>query len=113
MPIVNLTPHPIDVSYNLESTETAMTIYPTRAPARISMSEPEVVDEVDDVTIYYQAFGDVVDLPEPTPGTVYIVSLPVAMKAQRPDVLAAGPAIRDDSGFMVGNHGFLRVTPEG
>lgn len=68
----------------------------------------------DGVAVFEQRFGTVIDLPEPVPGTVYIVSAMVlsALAGSRPDVVAPAtghPAcVRNDKGHILSVPGFVR-----
>jgi hypothetical protein len=58
------------------------------------------------INIQRPTFGNIVGLPEPKDGTVYIVSAMVREAARdRIDVFSPGSLIRDDAGNVVGCDG--------
>lgn len=98
MNLVNLTPHPLTVA--------GRTIAPSGTVARAAVTYADAGD-LDGIPVVAAQYGDVVDLPDATDGTVYIVSGLVrsALGDTRPDVVApdTGPtAVRDDAGRIVG-----------
>jgi hypothetical protein len=54
-------------------------------------------------------YGHVHDLPQPEPGTDYIVSLVVALACHRGDLLAPFVEVRNDEGTMIGCRFLQRV----
>jgi len=101
--LVNLTPHPVVLA--LEGEERV--IPPSGGVARVSTTT-EVIGTLDGVPVVRTRIGQVIGLPEPEVGTVYIVSSLVAQAAAamgRDDVLApdTGPdsAVRDADGRIV------------
>jgi hypothetical protein len=102
----NLTPHALNVR---KADGTFLELPPSGTVARRSV-ERVVVGEIDGITVYASKFGPLVGLPEPTDGTVYIVSALAAQAcADRHDVLVPGEAIRDEAGRIVGCNGFTRA----
>ena len=110
MNIVNLTPHKIDVlcSYG------TISIVPSGKIARVATSDKLVHHvymmyngtEVP-VSVNQTTFGQVVDLPEPTADTFYIVSRIVKNAVpDRTDVLVPGNLVRDAAGVIIGCNGF-------
>ena len=101
--IVNLTPHPLHI-YKKDGD--ILTINPTAPAARVS-SQVEAVYEVGDIPITRTTFGEVENLPDPCPGTIYVVSMLVQQAAlgridlYRPDT---GPqnVVRDGEGKIIG-----------
>jgi hypothetical protein len=99
MELVNLTPHPI-------------TIQPTGAPpvtipvsgriARLDSAQ-ETDAEIAGVPVVTTRFGQVIGLPDPEPGKVYIVSSIVAQHVRRPDVVSpdTGPTAIRQGGQIV------------
>lgn len=48
-------------------------------------------------------FGEVIDLPEPKEGTIYVVSMLVAARAQnRNDLVSPGRQLRNENGQVIG-----------
>lgn len=71
--------------------------------ARCSVKNVQV-GEADGIPIVTAEYGDIVGLPDPQDGVVYVVSMLVASRAGRADVFGpdSGPtAIRDASGQIV------------
>lgn len=105
MKIVNLTPHAVTIT-------DGPTFPPSGIVARVSVQQ---VDDgmIDGVPVKKQTFGDIVDLPSPSPDTVYIVSalvLSAAKAAGRTDCVApdTANAVRDENGHIVSVPGFVR-----
>lgn len=112
--VVNLTPHPIVLRGPLGD----QMILPDGDVARVS-EERRVIEEDCWLGLFVGRLtevrvGAIEGLPDPEPGTVYVVSRAVAEAARgRPDVLApdtGGSAIRDDSGRIVAVTGFVRFS---
>jgi len=100
--IINLTPHSLNIKKIDGSIET---IQPTGIIARVS-SKVETVGEINGISITKQTFGDVIDLPEPTEDTVFVVSRMVKDRVpDRTDVLVPGTPVRDDKGNIIGANG--------
>lgn len=105
MQLVNLTPHPIV----LRSGEVNVTVPPSGTVARVS-STPGQVLPIEGVPVPVHAspaWGALEGLPEPVPGTLFIVSALVAARcAHRGDVVCPGTgpadwAVRDDAGRII------------
>ena len=66
------------------------------------------------VLVFKQVFGTVIDLPEPVPGTVYVVSAMVlsALAGRRSDVVAPATGhpecVRNDKGHILSVPGVVR-----
>ena len=111
MKIVNLTPHDIVV---MAEDGTEFRRYPASGTIARAASKTEIIGELDGVPVARQQFGEVSGLPDPEPGTVYLVSLVVgqAMKGQRDDLY--GPdtspdgAVRDDDGRIIGTRRMVK-----
>lgn len=103
MPIVNLTQHTINVT-------DGRSFPPSGQVARVAVSHV-FVGKADGIAIFDPTYGDVVGLPDPQPGTIFLVSGMVAAAAKRPDVVAPATghpaAIRKD-GQVVSVPGFSR-----
>lgn len=103
MKLVNLTPHPVRLC--------GLDIQPSGQVARVSTTEV-VVDNIDvdgtNVPILSVEFGEVVGLPEPEDGTIFIVSALVAQAARRSDVMSPGRLVRDPEGRVIGADGLIR-----
>lgn len=107
MKVVNLTPHTI-----MLTTETgAVNIPASGIVARCEVSsEHWGTVEVQGVSVplVKTSFGAVKDLPDPVPGTVYLVSGVVlsALAGSRPDVVGVTNLVRDDAGRVIAAQAF-------
>ena len=103
MNFVNLTPHPITIRKDGIDT----TFQPNGLVARVSEEANNVVGSVYGFPVLGKTrFGDVLDLPSPVEGSIFIVSGMVAANIARSDVYspATGPkdeAIRNEKGHIV------------
>ena len=77
----NLTPHAVNVG--------EVILPPSGVVARVSASYVEC-GTIENIPVYRQEYGSVVDLPDPEDGVVLVVSAIVAaaLKGSRPDVVA-------------------------
>jgi hypothetical protein len=106
MKLVNLTKHPISLAN--EAGEIITTIAPSGVEARVAMTPgaPEILDGIPVPVMGPPSFGEVIGLPAPRDGVLYICSFPVCGAARRTDVVqpGTGPAdgpIRNDRGHVV------------
>lgn len=110
--LVNLTPHSITVVG--DSGETILTIPPAGVVARCSVKKERVATigiNNFNIPVSWVTFGEVVDLPEPQDGTIYIVSRAVAeARRDRDDLLVPDDLVRDEEGRIVGCRGFSVVA---
>jgi len=109
MNIINLTPHVLNVVANSGKT---IEILPSGKVARCTQTNTVwdnniLVDGTDEfLTINNTTFGQVVDLPEPEEGTLFVVSSIVKSAVpNRNDVLRPGEAVRDAAGKIIGCKG--------
>jgi hypothetical protein len=94
MTFVNLTPHVIKLPYK--------TIEPQGIVARCEETT-KVEGYIDGVEIVVRTYGNVYDLPNPNPDTIYIVSILVRLaRPDRTDLASPGDLIRDDAGQIIG-----------
>lgn len=99
MNIINLTPHEVNIMSNGTIKKTFV---PSGLIARVSVYDT-VVDCIDGVDILKEHYSDVVDLPDPTDDTIYIVSLLVCQACpDRTDLVHPSRPVRDDAGRIVG-----------
>lgn len=104
MELVNLTPHEL----NIITDNNTVVLPPSGDVARVTVEYTEVatVEQNGVVIPLYQAqYGDVVGLPSPKEGVVYIVSGMVKAAESRADVVSPGELLRDNSGKPVGCQG--------
>lgn len=104
---VNLTPHPI--GFVDQENQTLLTV-PTTTVARVSAQtttvEYFVINGVQ-IPRTHTVYGEVEGLPDPTPGTIFIVSgmIVSALASQgirRDDLLVPGMQVRDEQGRVIG-----------
>jgi hypothetical protein len=109
MEFVNLTAHEI-VIYDEEGKNVILRIPPSGKIARVA-TDSRVIGRIDNIPIRKTFYGEVIGLPDPRPGTIYLVStvLLMALKEKginRPDVLApdttSDSVIRDPEGRIIG-----------
>ena len=102
--LINLTPHAVTIR---GGDGECWSLPPSGQVARVSTT-PQFVGtlEMEDgitVPIIRQAYGPVVGLPAPTPGTRYLVSALVrAALSVRHDLVSPADLVRDDAGQIVG-----------
>lgn len=119
--LVNLTPHDITV-YDAKKEKVILTIPRSGKVARVQETLVGY-DKLEDVPIVTKRYGRVVvvdqegntyPFPEPTPNTIYIVSLLVAQALRgRHDVLTpdtGAGAVRDERGMIKGTTRFMRFA---
>ena len=105
MKIINLTPHPIVIT-------NGPTLQPSGTVARVTTQQVDA-GTINGIPVKTQTFGDIVDLPDPQPDTIFVVSAIVlaAAKAQgRTDVVApdTANAVRNENGYIVSVPGFVK-----
>ncbi len=70
--------------------------------ARVTQTQT-VVGEVDGIRLVTVQFGEVIGLPEPVPGTLYLVSAMVREACKsRTDLASPGDLVRDEAGNIQG-----------
>jgi hypothetical protein len=102
MNILNLTPHTITI---VLSNDRTLCVEPSGIVARVAESYSQGKDiEVDigSISVSYPRYGKILDLPEPQPDTIYIVSALVLQRTDRTDVYAPGKLVRDERGQPIG-----------
>lgn len=109
MNIINLTPHALNIK-----TSSGWREFPASGTVARCEETRVQLPALEDMGVTRAAYGAVVNLPEPQPNTIYIVSaitLAALASSGRQDVFAPGPAIRDEAGKIVGADG-LSAIPE-
>lgn len=94
--IINLTPHDVNIIVG----DSVRVIPPSGTVARCK-EEVEIIGEIDGIPIVRKFFGQVENLPDPKPDTIFIVSALVAQAARRPDVMCP-ETVRDSEGKITG-----------
>ena len=84
MNIINLTQHDIVIAL---PDNTRIAIPPT-APAARMATKTVSLPPVDEIPVNTTVFGEVQNLPDPQPDTVYVVSTLIAQRVKRPDVVS-------------------------
>lgn len=91
---VNLTPH----SITIRTSEGDRVIGPTAPPARVEPGPLVATDILDGIPVIRWGKGEVVNLPPPTEGIVFIVSAVVGAEVRtRADVLCPGTGPNDNA----------------
>lgn len=112
MKVVNLTPHSINLMP--EGVDgPVVTIQPSGQVARCATNRVQIdtitVDGVS-IPVNKTQFGQVEGLPEPEPGTIYIVSSLVAQAVpDRQDVFIVDDAVRDAEGRVIGARALAHI----
>ena len=120
--IINLTPHPLNLELGGKMVE-----IPSSGVARCATTVVDVIENLNGlseedkdyfreicadlgVRLVTTSFGEVVGLPEPQEGKIYVVSAMVlaALKGSRRDVFGPADYIRDESGKIVGARALTR-----
>lgn len=102
---VNLTPHEV----NIKAGDIMYSVPASGQITRVSQTINEV-GFIGEIPVRSTIYGEVENLPNPEPGTAYIVSALVAQRVkEREDVYIPGSAIRDDAGRIIACDGLMRV----
>lgn len=105
--IKNLTPHAI--TFVSENGEPILVIETSGTVARVSV-KTETIGEFAGIPMTKSVYSDVVDLPDPQPDTVYVVSSLVAQRCtDRNDVFIPNESVRDEQGRIIGCKSLGRV----
>jgi hypothetical protein len=111
--LVNLTPHPINIYGNRDASEEPEEVIPVSDKGSARVAVIELGTNLSQHSgRYYELveYGHIENLPQPVPGTDYIVSLVVALAARgRDDLLAPYAEVRDARGTMIGCRFLQRV----
>ena len=100
MKIINLTPH--SVTFVDAMGNEVLTVEPSGQVARCSVTR-EKIGMIGGIPVNQTRFGQVSDLPNPQPDTIYIVSAIVAQAVpDRPDVFIVDDTVRDEQGRIIG-----------
>ena len=112
MQIINLTPHELKLMPD-GPTGPVVTIPPSGQVARCTVDRVQAdtvtVDGIS-VPVNQTRFGQVENLPEPKPDTIYIVSAIVAQATpERSDVFVVDDTVRDEQGRIIGARALAHV----
>lgn len=101
--VVNLTPHEI------KEVVSGKCFSPSGQVTRVE-AEYKEEEKFGGIQMYSRTLGQVYDLPEPRPNTLFIVSAMVLEAAanSRQDLIAPGELVRDEKGHPIGCRGFIR-----
>ena len=101
--LVNLTPHAVNF---ITADGVQVNVAPEGIIARLE--QHDVLSRwIGRIPVYKTEYGQVQNLPDPQPDTIYIVSGMVLNKVNgRDDVLSPGSLIRNDEGQVIGAGGF-------
>ena len=107
MKLINLTQHAITFPTDAGNYE----IQPSGEVARVETHyNTHLLITTDDgprISVETVRLGAILDLPEPQPQTLYIVSSVVGHHANRRDVVCPGRLLRDEKGAVIGCEGLL------
>jgi len=107
--IINKTPHAVHIKYGKYEFDDYKIIKPDGDPIRLEEKRYEC-GEIEGIPITYPVYG-AANLPEEQPGVYYIVSAMVLNAyPERLDLLAPGPAIRNESGQIIACEGLSGTT---
>lgn len=108
--LINLTPHDINVVQG----EKKITIPKEGIVVRVEELRKEK-PSLDGYKIEEVSYGDVLNMPAPQKGVLYIVSNLTATalqsKGRTRDILIPGELLRDEKGQIVGTTGFYQLKP--
>ena len=101
--LVNLTPHAVNF---ITADGVQVNVAPEGIIARLE--QHDVLSRwIGRIPVYKTEYGQVQNLPDPQPDTIYIVSgMVLSQVPEREDVLAPGALIRNDEGQVIGAGGF-------
>lgn len=100
--VLNLTPHVLTIV--LEDGN-KIEIKPSGLIPRVSVKTVRI-GEVNNIPLFRNEYGNVVDLPDPVDGTLYVVSgLLKSACPDRSDLVVPAKQIRDDQGRIIGCEG--------
>jgi len=112
MKLVNLTPHTINVISFTSGTSVALP--PTGTVARCATKSRTVGTVAvvgtakENIALFRVEYGEVVDLPAPEEGTLFVVSALVRSAVPaRDDVASPGDLVRDEKGQPIGCRGLV------
>ena len=112
MNIVNLTPHALNFMPQGPDGP-VVTIPPSGQAARCVVNRVQVdTVTVNGITVPVNQtkFGEVSNLPDPRPNTIYVVSALVAKAVpDRQDVFIVDDAVRDDQGCIIGARALAHI----
>ena len=110
---VNLTSHDVHI---LDEDNNVLLIFPSvadpEAPVRLPVISEDLGDfgvasETTPVRLIRNSYGDVENLPEPRPNTLFIVSSVIQSQTNhRADLVVPSPQVRDAEGNVIGCRGF-------
>ena len=112
MNIVNLTPHELNLMPKGPDGP-VITIPRSGIVARCTVDRVQVTNVTVDgisVPVNQTQFGEVFDLPDPQPDTIFVVSALVAQAVpERQDVFIVDDAVRDEQGRIIGARALAHV----
>ena len=117
MKLVNLTPETLNIHSNGQVLEIAPSGIVARVKDRVKLKNIIVGDFT--IAVNSTKYSDVIDLPDPVKGTIYVVSALVLQAAERAndmvsdlnereDLFSPGELARNAEGVVVGCHGLSR-----
>ena len=105
MKFINCTTHVLNIIANDGE---VIAVPPSGQVARVSTVRKQVMS-IGNIPVFSVEFGEVENLPEPEPETVFVVSALVAQRVpEREDVFSPGELVRDESGQPIGCKGLSK-----
>lgn len=104
MEIVNLTPHDIHIVTGITYADWdgIVTIPRSGTIARVQ-TDSVIVGHVNGIPLTRVVYGNVIDLPDETDDTMYVVSVLVRLaRPDRTDLASPGDLVRNDAGVVIG-----------
>jgi hypothetical protein len=103
--LINLTPETFDIAD--ANGNITMILYPSGNVAKVYIHH-KVTQTIFGIPVTSEAYFEIIDLPNPKDGVMYIVSEEVARVVKRPDVVfpKIGPAIINKNGLLMTITGF-------
>jgi hypothetical protein len=122
MKLVNLTAHVL----NIVCKGTTLSVEPSGKIARLTEKVVETLPPIvsttgwgeanrHEIEVVVKAMEQIIDLPQPEDGVIYVASAHVAQEAVnagRVDVLSPGTLVRDGKGVVCGCNGLVRPAVE-
>lgn len=104
--IINLTPHTVTI-VNPDGSELSFPASGTIARCAVNTVQTGyILYSEQEIPTYRTQYGEVIGLPDPQDGVIYITSTPVAQNVpDRKDVLVPAECIRDAEGRIIGCRG--------
>ena len=102
MRVKNCTPHPIDI-WNAEGKQILQTIQRSGIVVRLAETNEHIGVTDEGIPLSRTTYGEAIDLPDPEPDTLLIVSILVkSARRDRKDLVVPVELVRDEEGHIIG-----------